>query len=403
MSKRIWFLTQFFDPEPTFKGAKFARAIIDAGFEVEVITGFPNYPGGKLYPGYKVKLLKKEILNGVKVNRVALYPSHDRNAIRRAFNYLSFCLSSFIFLWFRSKRNDMVYVYHPPITVGLAAALVRKLGGPRYIIDVQDLWPNTLASTGMVENQLALKIIGILSRFVYRNAHKVVAQSHGFKVELLKMGVEQRQLQTIYNWCDESYQVVSDTVTRLQLEWHGHFVMVYCGNLGLAQDLQNVLEAVALLRKRVVNFKFIVVGSGVEKEGLVKRADELGLDNVAFLGRKSRSEIPSILAAADYALVSLKSDPLFEITLPSKMQEYMFAGKPIVAVGGAELCKMVKVSGAGIAIGPGDPRGLCEALTGLLQMDDRGLQRYSKAGCEYYEENFAFKVGVKKFCQLFDS
>ena len=131
MVKRVWFLTQFFDPEPTFKGVKFARAISDAGFELEVITGFPNYPGGKLYPGYRIKLIEKEIIETVKVNRLALYPSHDKNPFSRALNYLSFFVTAFVFLWLKSKKGDKVYVYHPPITVGLAAALVKKLGGPK--------------------------------------------------------------------------------------------------------------------------------------------------------------------------------------------------------------------------------------------------------------------------------
>ena len=398
MPKKVWFLTQFFDPEPTFKGAKFARAISDAGFDVEVITGFPNYPGGKIYSGYKVKLVQTEIIEGVRVNRVALYPSHDRNFIKRALNYLSFFITAFTYLWLKSKKNNKVYVYHPPITVGLAAAFVHKLGGPRYILDVQDLWPNTLGSTGMVNNPTVLKVIGALSRFVYQNAETVIAQSQGFQAELIKMGVKKNQLTTIYNWCDESRVVIEKKVAKSKLKWRDQVVMVYCGNLGPAQDLHNVLEAISLVQERVENFKFIMVGTGIDKESLLQRTAELGLNNVEFWGRKPRAEIPSILAAADFALVSLRSDPLFDITLPSKMQEYMFAAKPIVAVGGTELRKLVKESGAGLAIPAGDPTGLAEALIHIAQMDETRRMEYSKAGFSYYEANLSFKIGVKKFC-----
>lgn len=402
MLKKVWFLTQFFDPEPTFKGAKFARAISDAGFDVEVITGFPNYPGGKVYKGYRVKLFQKEIIEGIRVNRLALYPSHNRNAIKRALNYLSFFFTAFIFLLLKSKRHEKVYVYHPPITVGLAAALSKKLGGSKYVIDVQDLWPHTLASTGMVDNKLLLKIIGNLSRFVYRNAETVVAQSDGFQAELIKMGVKKCQLKTIFNWCDESLSVVDEKVAELKSNWRNESVMVYCGNLGPAQDLHNILDAISHLQKKVDNFKFVVVGSGIDEESLLEKTSDLGLKNVDFWGRKPRSEIPSILAAANFALVSLKPDPLFDLTLPSKMQEYMFSGTPIIAVGGKELRDKITKSGAGVSILPADPIGLSSELIRLAKLDSSSLQKYSILGRAYYDANFSFKVGVTKFCQLFE-
>ena len=168
------------------------------------------------------------------------------------------------------KKSDKVYVYHPPITVGLAAALVKILGGPKYVLDVQDLWPHTLASTGMLNNASILKVIGILSRFVYRNAETVITQSNGFQTELVKMGVTKNQLVTIYNWCDESHLVVDQKVSKLKAKWCDQLVLVYCGNLGL-WDLFNILGSLVILQEQVQNFKFVICGTGIDENNLVKK------------------------------------------------------------------------------------------------------------------------------------
>src|SRR5690242_1321897 len=143
---RIAYVTQWFDPEPNIvKGIAFVRALEAAGHQVTVVTGLPNYPDGKIYPGYRLRLIQHETLGGVKVVRLPLYPSHDRSSLRRSMNFLSFFISAFLYLLFRRSRFDLAYVYHPPITVGLAAACA----GVPFVLDVQDLWPDTIAATGM--------------------------------------------------------------------------------------------------------------------------------------------------------------------------------------------------------------------------------------------------------------
>src|SRR5207237_1222762 len=150
--RRVLLLTQWFEPEPTFKGLVFARELVQRGYEVEVVTGFPNYPGGKIYAGYQVSLLRRELLEGVEITRVPLYPSHDSSALRRVANYLSFAIAAMVYCLFFASKPDAVYVYQLP-TLGAVAALIRVVRGVPFVFDVQDIWPDTLRATGMVHSQ----------------------------------------------------------------------------------------------------------------------------------------------------------------------------------------------------------------------------------------------------------
>ena len=152
-------MTQWFNPEPTFKGLLFAKELVSRGFEVEVITGFPNYPGGYLYDGYKLKVVQKEIVDGVFITRLPLYPSHDKSKLGRIANYLSFALSSLIYGLFFAKRANVIYAYHPPLTVGISAIVIKLFRRIPVILDSQDMWPDTLKATGMISNTYLLSFI----------------------------------------------------------------------------------------------------------------------------------------------------------------------------------------------------------------------------------------------------
>ncbi len=194
---RILFLTQWFQPEAFFKGLPFAKALRERGHEVEILTGFPNYPGGKVYPGYRVRLYQGEEMDGIKVHRVFLYPSHDTSALRRILNYLTFALSTFLLGPWLIRKPDVVYVYNL-ITLGPAAFLIRFLFGAKVVIDVQDLWPESVANSSMLNNKAALGVLNRLCNRVYRGADQVTVLSPGFKKELIRRGVAGERIEVIY-------------------------------------------------------------------------------------------------------------------------------------------------------------------------------------------------------------
>jgi colanic acid biosynthesis glycosyl transferase WcaI len=199
---RILILSQWFDPEPTFKGLAFARELVRRGHEVEVLTGFPNYPGGEVYPGFRVRPWQRERVGDISVLRVPLYPSHGRSVPGRLANYGSFALSASIGSAF-VKRPDVIYVYHPPGTIGLPAIIARVFRRAPVVYDVQDLWPDTVAATGTLTHSTVLRLLGRWCRLVYRNADRLVVLSPGFKTALMERGVPESKIDVIYNWCDE--------------------------------------------------------------------------------------------------------------------------------------------------------------------------------------------------------
>ena len=201
---RILILSQWYDPEPTFKGLLFAKKLSKLGHSVDVLTGFPNYPGGKLYDGYKIKFFHREVIDGIPVIRVPLYPSHDSNSIKRILNYTSFALSASLPGFFLVKRPDVIYVYHPPATIGLPALFLHLLHRAPFVYDIQDIWPDTLAATGMMDNKVALWLVNKWCRFIYSQAAKIVVLSPGFKEILIKRDVPDHKIEVIYNWCEDS-------------------------------------------------------------------------------------------------------------------------------------------------------------------------------------------------------
>ncbi|MDC5554921.1 glycosyltransferase family 4 protein, partial [Acinetobacter baumannii] len=171
---KILLLTQWFDPEPTFKGLAFAKELQRQGHEVEVLTGFPNYPGGKIYDGYKLKLYQREQIDGISILRVVLYPNHDNSALKRIFNYISFAFMAMLFGIFATKKADIIYAYHPPLTVGIAAVFIKFFRRIPIVYDIQDMWPDTLKATGMLNNQRLLNIIGSVCQLVYKFVDHIV-------------------------------------------------------------------------------------------------------------------------------------------------------------------------------------------------------------------------------------
>ncbi|MFA5276610.1 MAG: glycosyltransferase family 4 protein, partial [Candidatus Omnitrophota bacterium] len=202
---RILLLSQWFQPELSFKGLPFARELSMLGHEVQVLTGFPNYPGGRIYDGYKIKFFQREMLEGIPVFRVPLYPSHDNNPLRRIANYASFAFSAASLGIFGIKRPDVIHAYHPPATIGLPALFLHMAYHAPFVYDIQDLWPDTLAATGMVNNKLILRLVGKWCNLIYSQAAKIVVLSPGFKEELIKRGVSEHKIEVIYNWCEEEH------------------------------------------------------------------------------------------------------------------------------------------------------------------------------------------------------
>lgn len=398
---RVLLLTQWFDPEPTFKGQVFARELVRQGFEVEVLTGFPNYPGGKLYPGYRIQWLQREVIDGVQVTRIPLYPNHDQSAIKRVLNYASFAASASIYGVFMARRASVIYAYHPPLTVGMAAALIKLFRRIPVVYDIQDMWPDTLRVTGMINNAKALNMVAHVCRWVYRRMSHIVVLSPGFKRLLLERGVPESKLSVIYNWADEASLAAPVGQVSTEFPTPEQFRILFAGNMGKAQALDSVLNAAALLQRRGSRVCWVMLGGGVEVERLKAEAAQRQLSNVVFLPAVPMAEVGAYLQAADALLVHLRKDPLFEITIPSKTQAYMAVGKPLLMAVDGDAADLVRQSGGGVVAESENAQALANAADQLAAMSSESLATIGHQAQSFYREHLGLVQGVHKFGEIF--
>jgi len=400
---RILILSEFFDPEPTLKGLAFAKALVAEGHKVEVLTGFPNYPGGKIYPGYKLKMKSREVVDGITVHRVALYPSHDRSGKRRLLTYGSFALSASLLGPWLVRRPDVLYIYHPPLTIGLPALILKMTKRCPAVIDIQDLWPDTLSATGMVREGFVTSLIGRWAKVVYSHMDRIVVLSPGFKARLLAPGGPAEKLRTIYNWNEETRQAATEPNEEFAERWglKDRFVMMFAGSLGPAQALDTILDAAKLCLTTCPEALFAFVGQGMEKERLESRVREEEISNVTFIPHQPMESMGGIFPLADALLVHLKDEPLFEITVPSKVQAYLSAGIPLIVGLKGDAANLVRSSQAGIVVPPEDAEAMAGAVSSLWSMTPEARRSLGENGKSFYEQNLSMAIGVKQFSEVF--
>ncbi|MGR5241592.1 glycosyltransferase family 4 protein [Photobacterium damselae] len=398
---KILLLTQWFDPEPTFKGLLFAKALRDKKHDVEVLTGFPNYPGGKVYDGYKISLYQKEVIDGITIHRVPLYPSHDSSALKRIANYISFAIASAIIGLIKTRNIDVIYSYHPPLTTSMSAFVLGLCKRVPFVVDIQDLWPDTLAATGMINNKRILYIVNKICTFIYKRAAKIVVLSPGFKNKLISRNVPGDKIDVIYNWCDEELLNNFD-LCPVQLPDNGNLNLLFAGNLGFAQGLPSIIDTAEKLKNDSINVNVVFLGDGVAKEAAMLLAQERLLDNVFFLPRVPMRQVGALLSASDMLLVHLNDNELFSITIPSRTQANLAIGKPIIMGVSGDAADLVSRSGAGVICKPNDSDDLAKAISKVASLTDKERELMGIKAREFYYENLSLEKGVKQFISIFE-
>jgi colanic acid biosynthesis glycosyl transferase WcaI len=388
---RVLYLSQWFEPEPILKGSGFVRGLVERGHAVETVTGFPNYPQGKLYPGYRLRLHAEDIVDGVPVHRVALYPSHDRSSLRRIVNLFSFASSAAFHGIFRAKPFEVLYAY-PPIPTALAAAAICAIRRKPYVMDVQDLWPDSVVKSGMPGTRWMERIIGAMCNFAYRRAARIVSQSQGIADRLVERGVPREKISVIYNWAHEDEPGPPPDLARYGFA--GRFNIVYGGNFGRMQGLDVLIRAAQIAARQAPRLQLTLFGNGVETDRLREQVVQLGAGNVRIEPGVPREQVGHIFAAADVLVLHLINDPLFEITVPHKTQSYMAAGKPVLIGVAGEAARLVTDAGAGVAVEPGNAEAMAQAMVRLARMSPHELRAMGVRGQEFYRRRFSFAAAM---------
>lgn len=398
---RVLLLTQLFDPENAIKGLSFAKGLVLRGHEVEVVTTFPSYPGGKIYPGFKMRWRQVENIGGVRVVRVPSYISHGRSTFKRLMSYTSFSFCALLYSLFGAKRPDVIYSYYPPVIGGVAAAILGLLRRRPMIYDVQDLWPEAVVATGMIQSPRIIRPIESLVRWVYRRAAAVIVLSDGYKSAVEMKGVPGDKVFRIFNWSDEARSEWRTSPDDSKENKCDRFEITYAGNLGAAQALDHVLRAAALLQESGDNkIRFVFVGDGVEKARLQDMASELRLRNVKFEKRVSPEKISEILGASGALLAHLAAEPVFAITVPSKTQAYLAAGKPILMAVDGESADIVRRSGAGVAVMPCDSTDIARGASELSKKSDDELAEMGEVARRFYEKEMSQNNGIDRTVEV---
>jgi colanic acid biosynthesis glycosyl transferase WcaI len=393
---RVLILSQLFHPEPDIRGLPLARELQERGHEVEVLTGFPNYPGGEVYPGYALRPWKREVVDSVAVRRLMMYPSHDRSGARRALSYLSFGFTAALLGPVLIRKPDVVYVYNL-ITLMPAARWIRRLTGAKVVLDIQDLWPQSVAASGLLGSKRALFLLKKWSDASYAAADRIVVLSPGFKRDLVNRGILPGRVEVIYNWAPDPSYAGSELEKPVRPD--RRFDVLFAGTIGIMQGLDVVVESARQLQDRAPDVRFTLVGSGVDQQRLRDLASELS--NVRFLPRRPASEMGELLASADALLVHLKDDPLFRVTIPSKVQAYLQAGKPVLCGIHGDAAELVQRSGAGRVFSPDDANALSAAVLELRGMTPDGLDEMGRRGKTFYERELAIGLGVTRLEDVF--
>lgn len=397
---RIGLLTQWFDPEPgpaALPGV-LARGLQANGHSVQVLTGFPNYPSGKIADGYRLRRAMDETSDGVAVRRVALFPSHDGSAVHRSLNYASFGLSALVSGLGVLRGLDALWVNYSPITVAWPMWAARYGLRVPTVAHVLDLWPDTVLAGGFAGGRAyrsAEKLLEMWCRGMYRAADSVAYISPGVGETLRSRGVPENKLAYVPMWADEAIFRPSYENLRANLGLAPDaVVLLYAGALGEAQGLETLIEACA----RVTDLRFVCViaGSGTAEAALRDRAAQLGADNVRFVGRLPQSEMTKLMATGDINFVGLRAHPLSAVTMPSKTQAAMASGRVVLAAADGDVGRVVRDSGVGWAVPSGDVAGIVDAIGAACRIGRSGLHTLGAQSRAYYERTFSVDQGVQR-------
>jgi glycosyltransferase involved in cell wall biosynthesis len=396
---RFLILTQYFPPE--IGGAQtrlksFATELCRAGHDVEIVTALPNYPKGRFFPGYEKCFYRREVQDGLTIQRVWLYPAVG-GSVKRLLNYLSFTLTCLVGLW-RAERPDYIFVESPPLFLSVPAFVAGLFWGVPFIFNVADLWPDVIVDGGFMKDGFIIRILQFIEQWSYRRA-AYVSTVTDWLVDVLrdKKRVPESKLLFLPNGVDTQRfrPRAADESLKARLDLTGKQIVLWAGTLGYAHGLENVLEAAKLL-ERESEIHFLFVGDGSAKADLVRMRDRLGLSNVTFHEPVSIHQIPAYYSIAYCGLASLIDIPVYEGARPSKIFPVLASAIPLLFVGRGEGADLVRQAQAGLVIDQGDPQALADAVLRLARDKDLA-KRLGQNGCQFVEENLQWSLLVDRW------
>lgn len=397
---RVLLVTQYFHPE-NFKSNDVAFEMARRGHDVTVLTGLPNYPGGKIFDGYGLFRRRGETVNGVKVLRTLVIPRGKGGGVRLALNYLSWAFIASIWAFFMAlfRKYDAVIVHETsPITQGFPALVVKAIQRIPMYFWVLDLWPESLQAAGNVNNRYVLGFFSKIAALMYRNSSKILMSSKGFRESILDKGDFEDKLVYFPNWAEDVFSTVE---AKPLPELPDGFKVMFAGNIGEAQDFENVMNAALLLKGTGV--RMVIVGDGRKKQWVDRFVEENMLQDVVYMmGRYPLEYMPSFFDKADVLFLSLKDEYIFSLTTPAKLQAYMASGKPVMAMINGEARKLIEEAGCGLSCPSGDHAAFAECIMNLKNMTPSERNLMGDNGLQYFDRYFNKDKCIDALCRLME-
>ena len=389
---QILFFSHYFPPEgnaPASRTFAHCKRWVAAGHDVTVVTCAPNHPTGVLYSGYRNRLRQVESMGGIRVVRVWTYLAANQGTWRRIINYLSYMKVAVLF-GLLERRPDIVIATSPQFFCGWAGVLVSKLRRRPFLLEIRDLWPESISAVGAIRSQGTLRVLGKLEQWMYRAARRIVTVGDGYKQSLVERGVDPDHVSVVMNGVDSElfFPRGKDLELAEKLGICDRFVVTYCGAIGLAHGLEVVLRASELLLERGrPEIVFLLVGDGARLEALRIDSARRGLDNVIFTGGLGKTLVPDVLSLSDVCLVHLRKSKSFMTVMPSKIFDAAGMALPIILGVGGFARSFVEEAGCGLCVEPEDEDELVEAVLRLA--DDSELrERLGRAGHDHVVSEF---------------
>lgn len=399
---KILIVTQYFWPE-TFRINDLALGLRDRGHDVSVLTGLPNYPSGKLFPGYRHGL-QRDSYEGIPIVRVPMLTRGSSKGARLALNYFSFAFSAAFFgPWLCRQKVDVIFAFEPsPIFVGWPAMIMKWFKRAPLLFWVQDLWPESLSATGALHGGMLYRAVDRMVRHIYRNCDRVLIQSPGFREPIENQAVPAAKIVEYPNWAESLYTPIDlpDSAPE-HTELPQGFRILFAGNIGASQSFPTILRAAELCRDEL-RIKWVILGDGREKAAVEEEVRARGLDQHVFLlGRRPVETMPRYFAASDVLLLTLKRDPAFARVIPSKLQSYLACGKPVLGAVDGDGADAIRQGNAGLVVPAEDAEALADAARQMFQSRDIDRQRWGQNGLDYSRQHFDRDRLIEKLETMF--
>jgi len=403
MKKHILVIAQYFYPEE-FRINDICTEWVKRGYKVTVITGIPNYPQGKYYPGYGLFKGRREIYNGIEIIRIPLIP-RGKNPIMLALNYLSFVVSGFFWKMFTRIKADFVFIFEvSPMTQALPGVwYAKKRKIPCYLY-VQDLWPENVEIITGITNKHIIGSIGKMVDYIYGRCTKIFTTSTSFRESISKRGVQIEKIEYWPQYAEDFYLPLEKTSIE-EIPDDDAFNIIFAGNIGSAQGLDILPKAAVLLKKRNLDKKIRIniVGDGRYKETLMTLVNSNNVSNMFnFIAKQPPTRIPQLMACNQAAFLCLTDSPLFAMTIPAKLQSYLACGIPIIASANGETAHIIKEAKAGVCAPAGDAEKLAEIIIELSSKSGEELKKIGNNTKEYCDRNFNREELLNEMDKYFD-